>query len=411
MSNVLERAGRNASALAIHGGEPLRKTPMPPRLALGEGERKMIQEVLDYYQERNIDPGYEGRFEKLYTDLFVEMMGGGYADAVATGTSALYVSLAALALPKGTEVIVSPITDPGTLGAIVAHGLKPRLIDSKPDSYNVGGDEFAARITPNVSGAVIVHSAGQAVEIDRIVEVAHQHGIKVVEDCSQTHGAKLRARPVGTFGDIAAFSTMYRKAHMSGPSGGIVYTRDTELFHRAVAHADRGKPRWRDDFDDRDPSTYLFPALNHNTDEISCGIGFASLSRLQATVVHRQAFVFDFIARLSDASATCRPYRCSPTGSPFFLPVIVDIDAISCSKVEFAEAVRAEGIDLNPHYKYLVADWPYLRPYLADDFDPPNARSIRDRSFNLYLNEKYTERESRDAVKAIMKVEQHFRTA
>ena len=72
---------------------------------------------------------------------------------------------------------------------------------------------------------------------------------------------------------------------------------------------------------------------------------------------------------------------------------------------------RAEGIDLNPHYKYVVCEWPFIQPYLADDFDTPNARSIRDRSFNLYLNEKYGEQESRDCVKAIVKVEKHFKKA
>jgi len=397
-----------AARLAIHGGERLRKTPMPARIALGDDELAMVRQVIDFYRERQVDPGYQGTFEKLYTDEFVNMMGGGYADAVATGTSALYIAVAALELPKGSEVLVSPITDPGTLAAIVLNGLRPRLVDSKPGSYNVGPQQFEERVGPNVSGAVIVHSAGQACEIDKIVEIAHAHNIKVLEDCAQSHWAKLRGRPVGTFGDIAAFSTMYRKAHMTGPSGGVIYSRDLDIFRTAVAHADRGKPRWRDDFDDRDPSTYLFPALNHNTDEISCAVGCASLRRLGTTIINRLAFVSDFVARLVDVSDVCSPYRFSPTDSPFFYPVLVDREKINCTKTEFAEAVRAEGIDLNPHYKYLVAEWPYIRPHLADDFDPPNARDIRDRSFNLYLNEKYGEQEARDAVKAIAKVEKHF---
>ena len=396
------------AVLAIHGGEKVRKTPMPPRLALGESERKMVLNVLDYYRERDIDPGYEGHFEKMYCRAFADMMGGGYADAVATGTSSLYIAVAALDLPKGSEVLVSPITDPGSLAAIVLNGLKARLMDSKPGSYNAGPEQFAERITPNVSAVMVVHAAGQATEIDKIVEIAHARGIKVIEDCAQAHGALWRAKRVGSFGDIAAFSTMYRKAHMTGPSGGVVFTKDLELHHRAVAHADRGKPRWREDFSDRDPSNYLFPALNHNTDEISCAIGLASLARLRSTIIGRLAFVSDFVAKLVDASEVCTPYPFSPTDSPFFYPVMVDCDAITCNKIEFAEAVRAEGIDLNPHYRFVVSDWPYIRPYLADDFDAPNAHDVCNRSFNLYLNERYGEREARDAVKAIVKVEKHF---
>jgi dTDP-4-amino-4,6-dideoxygalactose transaminase len=396
------------ATLAVHGGDKLRKTPMPPRLAMGENESNMVQQVFSYYRDRKVDPGYQGVFEKLYTDTFADMMGGGFADAVATGTSAIYIAVAAFELPKGSEVLVSPITDPGTLSAIVLNGLKPKLLDSKPGSYNVGLQQFTERLGPNVTGAVIVHAAGQAVEIDKIVDAARANGIKVVEDCSQAHWAKLHGRAVGTFGDIAAFSTMYRKAHMTGPSGGVVFSRDEDLFHKAIAHADRGKPRWRDDFDDRDPSTYLFPALNHNTDEISCAIGYASLRRLGSTIISRLAFVSDFVARLYDASDVCSAYRFSPTDSPFFFPVLVDRDKITCTKTEFAEAIRAEGIDLSPHYKYLVVDWPYLRPYLADDFETRNARDIRDRSFNLYLNEKYTEQESKDTVRSILKVEKHY---
>src|SRR5207244_13417301 len=102
-----------------YGGQPVRKTPMPPRLGRGEDERRMVLEVLDYYAERKVDPGYQGAFEKIYTDAFVEMMGGGYADAVATGTAALYIAVAALNLPKGSEVLVSPIAAPGLLADFV----------------------------------------------------------------------------------------------------------------------------------------------------------------------------------------------------------------------------------------------------------------------------------------------------
>jgi len=397
--------------LAIHGGKPVRKEPMPLRLALGESELKMLNEALAYYREHKADPGYQGPFEKLYTDLFVAMMGSGYADAVATGTSALYVALAALDLPKGSEVIVSPITDPGTLSAIILNGFKPRVADSKRDSYNMGVAQFLERVTPNVSAVVVVHAAGQAADINDLVMEAHQRGIKVLEDCSQAHGAKVTGRPVGTFGDIAAFSTMYRKAHMTGGSGGVVYTRDLDLFRRALAHADRGKPRWQNDFDDRDPSTYLFPALNHNTDELSCAIGLASLQRLNDTIVRRQSFVFDVIERLVEQVKVCLPYTYSASDSPFFCPIVVDGDAITSNKIEFAEAVRKEGIDLNPHYKYVITEWPYLKPYLVDNFDTPNARDIRDRSFNLYLNENYGEREAIDCVEAIMKVERYYAKA
>jgi dTDP-4-amino-4,6-dideoxygalactose transaminase len=412
MSDVTHSAteikdGRNEK-LAVHGGEPVRTARMPPRLALGDEEVRMVQEVLAYYREHEVDPGYQGPFEKLYTDRFCEIMGGGYADAVATGTASLFVALAALELPKGSEVMISPITDPGSLSAIILNGLKPKLCDSLPNSYNIGVEQVVSRIGPNTSAICVVHAAGQACEIDKITAACHERGVKVLEDPSQAHGAKIRGRPVGSFGDIAAFSTMYRKAHMTGASGGLIYCRDLDLYRKVLAHADRGKPRWQENFSDRDPSTYLFPALNHHTDEISCGIGIASLGRLESTITRRMSYVTDVIAGLAEHARICRAYPMSPNDSPFFFPIIVDVDRIKCSKIEFAEAVLKEGIDLNPHYRFVVDEWPWVQPYLADDYKTENARSIRDRTFCLYVNENYGEAEANDTVEAILKVERHF---
>ena len=382
---------------------------MPPRRALAADEVAAIHEVIEYYRERGLDPGYQGEFEKRYTDSFVAQMGGGYADAVATGTAALFVAVAALDLPKGSEVIVSPITDPGSLSSIILNGLVPRLADAEPGRYAMGLEQFVSRITPNVRAVMVVHSIGQPVQdIAAIVKEAHARGIRVIEDCSQSHGAKVLGRPVGTFGDIAAFSAMYRKAHIAGGSGGIVFSRDRDLARQALAHADRGKPRWKQDFSDYDPSGFLFPALNLHTDEMSCGIGIVSLKRLPDTILRRLTFVAELTGRMRDRCDICTPYGYSPSDSPFVYPVVVDVDRITCSKHEFASAVLAEGIGLNPHYCYVVADWAWLKPYLADAFDTPNARDIRDRSFCLYLNENYGLSEANDCTNAMVKVERHF---
>jgi perosamine synthetase len=188
----------------------------------------------------------------------------------------------------------------------------------------------------------------------------------------------------------------------------MVYTRNLDLFKLALAHADRGKARLDKNFDDRNPNQFLFPALNHHTDELSCAIGIASLARLSDTIERRLDFVADFTDRLREMSSICRPYGFTPGDSPFIYPVVVDTNRIRCSKKDFAAAVEAEGIGLNPHYEYLVCDWEWLKPYLAEVIDTPNARSIRDRSFGLYLNENYGPREAEDAVAAIVKLERYF---
>ena len=123
----------------------------------------------------------------------------------------------------------------------------------------------------------------------------------------------------------------------------------------------------------------------------------------------RLTFVAELTGRLNDRAQICKPYGYLPNDAPFVYPIIVDTTRITCSKEHFARAILAEGIGLNPHYHYLVSDWPWLKSYLPYDFATPNARVMRDRSFILYLNENYGNSEAADCTKAIVKIENYFR--
>jgi len=386
----------------------IRKKPMPSRKALGTKERKKIFEVLNYYKKKNIDPGYQGFFENIFCKKFSKIMGGGYADAVATGTSAIYVALAALELPKKSDVLVSPVTDPGTISAIILNDLKPKLLDSHKNSYDINIEEIKKRSNKKTSCILVVHSLGRPTPMRDIVKFAKKKSIKILEDCSQAHGAKISGKRVGAFGDVAAFSTMYRKTTITGASGGVVYTKNKELYKKVLAYADRGKPRWKKNFDDRNPSQYLFPALNLHTDEISCAIGISSLERLDKVRKARFKYVKEVSNLLKNYSKCCLPYGCSKNDSPFTYPIIVKTERIKLSKINFAKEILKEGIGLNPHYQYLVEDWLWVRKYLRDNYKTKNARKVRDKSFNLYLNENYGAQEVKDTVNAILKVEKKF---
>jgi dTDP-4-amino-4,6-dideoxygalactose transaminase len=149
--------------------------------------------------------------------------------------------------------------------------------------------------------------------------------------------------------------------------------------------------------------------LNHHTDELSCAIGLSSLGSLADTIIRRLAFVADLTAGMLAEIEVCRPYGYSPSDSPFVYPIFVDTDRVRCTTREFAFALQKEGIDLNPHYEYVVADWPWVGRHLADDFETPNARGVRDRSFAMYLNENYGQREVHDIITALGKIQQYYR--
>jgi perosamine synthetase len=393
--------------LALHGGDPVRTEPMPPRLAfIGEEDMRVLDGFLEHYRARRQDFGYQDTYERRYSEAFVRSLGvPGFADAVSTGTAALYVAVAAMQLPPGSRVLVSPITDPGTLSAIILNRLVPVLIDSAPNTPNAAAEQVAERVSPDTAAIVLVHAAGKAAEVGPIAALAREQGILLLEDCSQAHGARSHGGTVGTFGELAAFSTMYRKAHATGGSGGVVFAPTEEWYRRVRAHADRGKPSWEPGFDDKDPTTFLFPALNLNLDELSCALGLRSLEKLPRTIASRVAFLELLREQLEQASEICVGTPVSDEDSPFYYPIQVDVSRLRCSKSEFALAVRAEGVDLNPDYRYVVGEWPWAREHLGDDFDTPNARSWRSTHFNILFNENYGPREAYDIVQAIVKVE------
>ena len=382
---------------------------MPPRRAFGPEELEAVKELFEYYWKKGTDFGYQGDYETLYTDAFVKFLGvGGYADAVCTGTAALFVAVAALQLPRGSHVLVSPITDPGTLNAIIMNGLVPYVVDAEPDSFNMGVKEFEERLTNQVKAVMVVHASGNAAPIDEIAKIAKNHGIYVIEDCSQAHSAKCNGQNVGTFGAISAFSTMFGKNHSTGGCGGVIFTRDFERYKLIRSHADRGKPFFSDNFDEKDFGANLFPALNFNIDEISCAIGLKSLAKLNDVTQRRLKFLYTLKEALEKHSKVCRMLSVSENDSPFYKPIKVDTTRIKCSKVEFAMALGNEGITINPHYKNVVCQWPWVKPYLGDDFSTQNAINIRDNSFNLLFNENFGSKELEIIMEAIRKTEQKF---
>src|SRR5690606_27065337 len=186
--------------------------------------------------------GYDGEEEQAFCREFAESLGGGYADAVNSGTAAMYVALRALDLEPYTEVIVSGITDPGGFMPIPLLNCIPMVADSEPGSYNAGPKQIEELISPRTSAIVIAHIGGAPADIEGIMAVANKHGIPVVEDCAQAHGATVNGRPVGTFGAVAAFSTMFGKHFATGSQGGVVFTRDEKIYQRVRWASDRGKP-------------------------------------------------------------------------------------------------------------------------------------------------------------------------
>ena len=383
----------------------------PARNGIGNKEILMIRKCINYYKKKNTDIGYNGYFEKEYCKKFVKFMSKkGYADAQATGTLSILCVIQSLQLKKGSEILVSPITDPGSLSAIIFAGHKPKLIDTKENSYLTSISQIKERTNKKTKCLLLVHAAGKSINMREIINFCKKKNIYIIEDCSQAHGAKCFSckncackNKVGTFGDVSAFSTMNRKAHMTGSSGGVVFTKNKNLYHKILAYSDRGKQIWDKKFNERDPSNFLFPALNLHSNELACSIGLSSLKRLDQTIRKRLVFCQILNKLLKKKSKFCNSMEFSKYDSPFFIPIFFKKNK-KITKLKFASELQKK-IPLNPHYQYLVSSWKWIKKYLVDDYKTKNAAKVLNNSFNIFVNENYTKKNAEYIVDEIVKLE------
>jgi perosamine synthetase len=399
--------------LALFGGSKVRKTKMPPRYAFGKSEEKYLKKAIQYYRMRGEDPPYQGKFEEIFCKKFNNFMGQkkGYSDAVSSGCAAIYVSLAALNLPKNSEVLISPVTCSSDLSVVILQGHKPVLVDSEKNSYNVNLEEIKKKITNKTKAAILTHAAGEPIsEINKISKYLKKRKIFLIEDCSQAHGAYPRGNKtkVGNYGNIAAFSMMYRKNIAMGGSGGMVYTKNKKLHLLAMRHADRGAPVWmKYKLDLRNPGIADFPALNFNTSDLSCATGIAQIERVNTTIQNRKKFIKRIIELIKISSKVCIPYDFHNGFSPFYFPIFVKKELIKCSVDKFAKAIQAEGIGVGIKYGCLPRTWKWANKYFVGQ-KTKNAINTRNRCFHLYVNENYKYKEALDTINAIVKVENFY---
>ena len=396
--------------LAIHGGKKVRKNKMPPRFSFGKKESLEIQKMIKYYKLRDEDPKYSGKWEDKYCSEFSKFMGGGFSDAVATGTGAIYVAMKALEIPKNSDVIISPVTCSGNFSCITEQGLNPVLVDSEKNSYNISLDKIKERITKKTKLIQLTHVGGEPVkDVEAIAKFAKKNKIYLLEDCSQATGAKIDNKFVGSFGDVAAYSTMYRKNLAANSSGGMIFTKNYRLIKKILAYSDRGKILWKKDLDLRDPKYSLFPALNWNSDEFSCAIGLASLRRLKDTNQKRIKFINILLKMMRDNNIiSCKALNFHNGYAPFFLPILFKKEEINISKKTFTNALIEEGIPIGANYGCLVTTWGWAKKYIKKNNETLNALNYRNSCFHLYLHENYGINEAKDIISAILKIENYY---
>jgi len=182
--------------------------------------------------------GEEGRnFEKE----FAGFVGTRHAVALANGTVAIELALRAAEIGEGDEVIVPPRSFIATAGVVMLCGARPVFADVDRESGNITAETIRLVLTDRIRAIIPVHLAGRPCEMDPIMKLAKEHGLVVIEDCAQAHGAEYHGRRVGAIGDMGAFSFCQDKIITTGGEGGMVTTNNREYWERVWSFKDHGK--------------------------------------------------------------------------------------------------------------------------------------------------------------------------
>ena len=227
----------NSDKLAVDGGLPVRDAPLPPWPNYSESEldaaRLVLQSGKVNYWTGNECRDFESEFAAYH--------GVDHAIALANGTLALELALRALGIGEGDDVIVTPRSYFASASCCVIVGARPVFADVDEESQNITAESIAAAITPKTKAIIAVHLAGWPCDMPQIMELARDRGLFVIEDCAQANGAKIDGCPVGTFGEVAAFSFCQDKIISTAGEGGMLLTNDRPLWEAAWSFKDHGK--------------------------------------------------------------------------------------------------------------------------------------------------------------------------
>lgn len=212
-------------------------TPFSPWPSFTTEEADAVRDVL-LSNKVNYWTGKECR---LFEREFASFADTRYAVALGNGTLALDVALKALGVGEGDEVIVTPRTFLASVSSVVNAGATPVFADVDRDSQNIEAHTIEPVLTENTKVIVVVHLAGRPADMDPIMALARKHGIHVIEDCAQAHGAEYKGQPVGSIGDIGCWSFCQDKIMTTGGEGGMVTTNNEALWRTMWSYKDHGK--------------------------------------------------------------------------------------------------------------------------------------------------------------------------
>jgi len=298
-----------------------------------------------------------GEFVDRFEEGFASYCGVKHGITTNSGTTALHLALAAVGIGEGDEVIIPSFTMISTANAINYLGARPVLVDSEPLTWNLDPNRIEEKITGQTKAIMPIHTYGHPAEMDAIRRLAQKHGVMIVEDAAEAHGAKYHDRMVGSFGTVAAFSFYANKIITTG-EGGIVITDDDELAERTRTMRNYGFTRERHFW-------HKVVGFSYRLTNLQAAIGLAQLERVEELVAARISHARLYNRLLAEVEGITTPSEAADVRSVYWMYGILVEDSFGLSRDQLRQVLADHGIEtrsffipihLQPIYAYLYGD-------------------------------------------------------
>lgn len=372
-------------------------------------EEEEVQAVCGVLQSGWITTGPK---VKQFEREFANYVGAAHGVAVSSCTAALHLALDAIGLEKGDEVLLPTLTFAATGEAVVYFGAKPVLVDSTPDTFNLDPDQVEQAITPRTKAIIPVHFAGQPCEMDRLLEIAEYHDLRVIEDAAHALPARYKGRMVGTIGDITCFSFYATKTLTTG-EGGMVTTEHAEYADRIRVMGLHGISKdawkrysaegsWRYDI--------LAPGYKYNLTDLQAALGLVQLAKCDSMWRRRLDFVDKYTEALASLDAFETPSVRSDVQHAWHLYVIlVNPGVLRIHRDQVIEELKQRGIGTSVHFIPLHTHPYYRKRWGYRSGDCPVAENYFDRCLSLPLYPAMSDDDADNVIEALSDIAVKFR--
>ncbi len=380
MKQFDEAKGREAlrRASAMAGPEPV--TPegvevIPVCQPTLEGnEKKYVMQCMDtnWISSR-------GRFVDEFEEKFANYCGVRFGITTNSGTTALHLALATMGIKEGDEVIIPSFTMISTANAISYLDAEPVVVDVEPQTWNIDPDRIEEKITERTRAIIPIHTYGHPADMDRLQEIADKHGLAIVEDAAEAHGAEYKGRRVGSFGEMASFSFYANKIITTG-EGGMIVTDNQERAELLQTMRNYGFTQERHFW-------HKVMGFSYRMTNLQAAIGLGQFERIKQLLGARRNNARLYNELLADVDGITTPPESEDVKSVYWMYGVVVEDDFGMSKDRLRQILADHGIEtrsffipihLQPIYSYLLSDeFPVSEELGRKGFYLPSASSLK----------------------------------